>query len=458
MQDLKHLSRKKSLSSSDLFRLFRKNRRLKPAREQVSQQLSPPAGRRLQRIKYILIFLVITLGLAPACFVLLKNNQHTLQQLFSRDKAPLKPSEASRKAPVASSFEQAYALLASASLAGNQLTAGTADRRQIAYTINPSLQQRVHDFLQANQVPYAVFVAIEPSSGRILAMTAHSAIDPAWADTSFFELYPMASLFKIITASAALENRKITPATVVEFRGNSYSENPRYWSALPHGRNNRLDVTYAMGKSINPVYGRVACDIAGKKSVMECVDRFGFNQTIFPGVPVKTSQAAEPESDHGLMLMGAGLNHEVKISPLHAASIISAIANGGRMMAPDLAETILDEKGNPKGQFTPRELRRLVTAETAASLSRMLSSTVLTGTSRKAFHDRRGRLLVDVPVAAKTGSINGDNPRGHYSWFAAYAPIDNPKIAMVALVINPDKWKIKASQVGQQALSAFFGR
>jgi cell division protein FtsI/penicillin-binding protein 2 len=266
----------------------------------------------------------------------------------------------------------------------------------------------------------------------------------------------MASLFKIITASAALETHKITPESVIEFRGNSYSENPRYWDASPRGKNNRMDVTYAMGKSINPVYGRVASDLAGKPAVMESISRFGFNQELLPGIPAKPSQATEPVNNHGLRLMGAGLDRDVKISPLHAAVIMSAIANGGKMMAPGLTGSIVDGQGIEKEAFTPRELRRLVTPETSASLTRMLSSTVLTGTSRKAFHDRRGRPMLAVSIAAKTGSINGTDPKGHYSWFAAFAPIQNPRIALVALVINPDKWKIKASQVGEQALEEFF--
>jgi cell division protein FtsI/penicillin-binding protein 2 len=189
---------------------------------------------------------------------------------------------------------------------------------------------------------------------------------------------------------------------------------------------------------------------------MDCVDRFGFNQQLLPGTPTRPSQAAGPVSNNGLMLMGAGLDHEVKISPLHAAVIMSAIANGGKMMTPTLTSSVTDEKGTFREEFSPREVRRLVTPETAASLKQMLSSTVVTGTSRKAFHDRRGRPLINVPIAAKTGSINGTDPKGHYSWFAAFAPLNNPKIALVALVINQDKWKIKASQVGQQALEEFF--
>jgi len=64
--------------------------------------------------------------------------------------------------------------------------------------------------------------------------------------------------------------------------------------------------------------------------------------------------------------------------------------------------------------------------------------------------------LASINVAAKTGSINGTEPAGHYSWFAAYAPVEDPQIAVVALIINQDKWKIKASYLGEQALEQFF--
>jgi cell division protein FtsI/penicillin-binding protein 2 len=189
---------------------------------------------------------------------------------------------------------------------------------------------------------------------------------------------------------------------------------------------------------------------------MESANRFGFNQALLPGTSAKESKAGEPQSNHELMLMGAGLDHEVKISPLHAAVMMAAIANGGRMMAPGLTDRISDESGADKELFTPREMRSLVSPETASALTRMLSSSVTSGTSRRAFHDRRGRPRLNVEIAAKTGSINGSDPRGHYSWFAAFAPAHKPRIALVALVINQDKWKIKSAQVGEQALEEFF--
>lgn len=455
MQDLKNLSQKKNLTIFKPFSSGPRNRRLNSSSEPTRLILPVPTGKHLRRLKLTLLFIAIVLSLTPVCISVLRKCSAWLTA-FS-ESTPKSVQAAKPPAP-SSSFELARSLIESADRDGERLSAKTYDGQILNYSIQGSLQQKIYDFLAKNDVPYGVFVAIEPATGRILGMTSYSSADPSWAKNASYGLYPMASLFKIITASAALENRKITPDSVIEFRGGSTSEVPRYWETSPRGKNNRMDVTYAMGKSINPVYGRIASDIAGKDSVMESVARFGFNQELFPGIPAKPSQAYEPKSNNDLMLMGAGLDHDVKISPLHAAVIMSAIANGGRMMAPSLINSIQDEKGREKEVFSPREVRKLVTPETAASLTRMLSTTVLTGTSRKAFHDRRGRPLLDVPVAAKTGSINGDDPRGHYSWFAGFAPIQNPQIALVALVINPDKWKIKASQVGQQALEAFFDK
>lgn len=456
MQDLKHLTQKKKPSLFSLFSRNGGNRKKQPSTQRP--RLSMPTGKSREQLKYLLIFIALVLALTPVTILLIRKAPGffiSIANLTHKIMGSAKDTVKVQKPPL-NRFAEASSLLKNANITGDTLKARTEQGAEIQYSINPKLQQKVHDFISNKDVPYAVFVAIEPATGRILAMTAHSSVDPAWESGAWFDLYPMASLFKMITASAALEQKKITPETVVEFRGNSYSENPKYWEIAPRGKNNRFDVTFAMGKSINPLYGRLACDIAGKGAVMACVQRFGFNQTLMPGIPVKTSQAAEPSSNHGLMLMGAGLDHEVKISPLHAANIMAAIANGGSMMMPSLVDKRLDGQGVENDRFAPQQLRRLIAPETASSLTKMLSSTVINGTSRRAFHDRRGRPLVKVSVAAKTGSINGTNPKGYYSWFAAFAPIEKPQIALVTLVINQDLWKIKSAQVGALALETFF--
>jgi penicillin-binding protein A len=458
MQDLKNLSRQKRSFGSGLFSFGRGKKKIERSGEQPSPRLHLPTGKHREHLKHLLLFVAIVLALIPVSRLVYQKALPAVRTSVTGigERFVPSPKAAEAKKPPDSSFVTASSLLEDARGPADQLTARTIEGELLHYTVRGDLQQRVHDFLVRSQVPYGAFVAIEPATGRILAMTAHSSIDPGWSKNGCFNLFSMASLFKIITASAALESRKITPDTVIEFRGKATSENPRYWEASPKGRNNRTDVTHAMGKSINPVYGRLANDIAGKASVMEYVNRFGFNQSLLPGTSAKESTATEPQSSHGLMLMGAGLDHEVKISPLHAAVMMAAIANGGRMMAPGLVDRITDTKGRQREEFIPREIRRLVTPETATALTKMLSSTVTSGTSRRAFHDRRGRPRLNVDIAAKTGSITGSDPRGNYSWFAAFAPAHNPRIALVALVINQEKWRIKSSQVGEQALEEFF--
>jgi len=354
-------------------------------------------------------------------------------------------------------FAIASGLLPAAVSSGETLTATAPDGTSLKLSINPALQQRVQGYLEQTRPPYAIFVAVEPATGRVLSLAGYSTVDQNWQQNAAYQVYPMASLFKMVTAASALENNKINPTTVLEFRGRLVSETPKNWDPSPKGRNNKMDVTEAMGKSVNPIYGRIASDLLGKERLKQTCNNFGFNRPLLlPGVPAVPSPAPAVETSNDLRLQGCGLDHGLQVSPIHAAAITAAIANRGRMMAPRLVDQATRNGKELKVPAT-RELAKVISPEAADNLTRMLLTTVTSGTSRKAFHSPEGRRLTsDMKIAAKTGSIDGDNPKGHYSWFAAYAPADQPRIALVALVINGDKWKIKASQLGEQALAEFF--
>jgi len=354
-------------------------------------------------------------------------------------------------------FRLAAQALPEARPEGNGLSAPLAQGGKVIYAINPAVQHRVEKLMADYRVPYGLFVAIEPKTGRVLAAVSHSSAQPGWEKGANFNVYPMASLFKIVTATAALEEKKVSADTPFAFNGRLTSENPKYWRVRPGRGNQQLPLSVAMGKSVNPVFGRLAGEVVGRDPLLTYAGRYGFNQELFPGSPVVPSRAPMPGTVDQLMLMGAGLNREVKVSPFHAANIMAAVANGGVMMTPSLASQVLDAKGTPIYTQKPQPLRTVITPETANSLARMLATTTVSGTSRKAFHDRRGRpMLASLKVAAKTGSIDGKEPAGHYSWFAAYAPMEDPQIAIAALVINENKWRIKATTLGEQALEAFF--
>jgi len=356
-----------------------------------------------------------------------------------------------------SAFRLAAASYPTATPQGGIYSAQLPQGGKVVYAINEAMQRRVEKLLSDCRVPYGSFVAIEPKTGRILAAVSYSSLQPGWNREACYNLYPMASLFKIVTATAALEEKKVTPETPFAFNGRLASQSPKYWRVKPGRPAQQMPLALAMGKSVNPVFGRLAAEVVGRDPLLLYAERYGFNQNIFPGAPGAPSKAPAPGTVDELMLMGAGLNHEVKISPLHAAVIMATVANGGVMMAPSLAQEIFDAKGKPLFTQKPQALRTVTTPQTAELLARMLSTTTVSGTSRRAFHDRRGRpMLASLKVAAKTGSIDGTDPAGHYSWFAAYAPMEDPQIALAALVINQNKWRIKATTVGEQALEAFF--
>ena len=355
-----------------------------------------------------------------------------------------------------SAFRLAAEAYPRATQQGGTFSAPLAQGGTVVYAINEPMQRKVEKVFRDYKVPYGLFVAMEPKTGRILATVSHSSLDPNWANGACYKPYPLASLFKIITATAALEEKKVTADTPFAFNGRLTSENPKYWRVRARG-NQEMPLDIAMGKSVNPVFGRLAGEVVGRDPLLLYAQRYGFNENLFPGSPVVPSSAPPPGTVDELMRMGAGLNHGVKASPFHAAAIMATVANGGVMMAPSLAREIRDAKGKVVYTQQPQPLRTVFTPQTAASLAEMLATTVKSGTSRRAFHDRRGRpMLASVSIAAKTGSIDGDDPEGHYSWFAAYAPMEDPQIALAALVINQHKWRIKATSVGEQALEAFF--
>lgn len=448
MQDVKHLIKNRRGFFGRLFQ----RRMIRKANQE--RRIAEPEGNRL-RLRLVLTIIAIILAAWPV-YSLLKDGRSILPVTKADARTQAKPAVKLSPLDIFQSLQVSTDSLSAARVVGERLHSPLVDGGTISYNLDPELQEKVSKYLATSRVPYGVFLAMEPKTGRVLGMVSHSSVDPAWEKRAFYQIYPMASLFKIITASAALEQKKVSPDTVVAFNGRLASVNPRNWDPRSR-RSPEMTLTDAMGRSVNPVFGRVASEYVGKEQLVLQANRFGFNEPLFPGTSITPSTAVPPQNDTELKLMGAGLGREVKISPIHAAAMMAAVANHGVMMTPLLADKVTSGSGEVLFSGAPVELRRLLTEESTQKLAKMLSKTVNSGTSRRAFHDRRGRpMLAKLNIAAKTGSIDGKDPEGQYSWFAAYAPMEDPQIALVALVVNQGKWHIKASNVGEKALEAFF--
>ncbi len=328
---------------------------------------------------------------------------------------------------------------------------------RVVYTLEHELQEEALQVFRRYRVPYGAFVAVEPGTGRVLALAEYSREEPELRDFCRRATYPAASLIKIITASAALETGKVTPETRVRFEGNPYRLYPRKISPANRWRENNVHtLAEALATSNNVVFGKIGADVVGSVRLEEALHAFGFNQEIPFEFALQPSRATVPAERYPLARTAAGFG-EVYVSPVHAALLAAAVGNRGVMMRPHVVDRIEDGGGRVVYRAAPAPWRRAVPEEVARKVARMMVRTVTRGTSAKVFYRYARRLRREVGVAGKTGSLTGDDPPGKYEWFIGFAPVDDPQIAVASLVVNQELWHIKGTYVAQAVMKEFFG-
>lgn len=307
-------------------------------------------------------------------------------------------------------------------------------------TIAPQLQRELTDLLTLYQTPWAAVVAVEPSTGRVLAMAEHSEQDPGLRGLCTKALYPAASIFKIVTAAALLE-AGVPPDASTCFHGGKRKLTPALLE--DSDQDQRCDtMASAMANSRNVVFGKLAQGHLDAAKLGGMAKALRFNTALPFPVPTDVSLAAIPEDDFGLALAGAGFG-DVFLSPLHGALLASAVATGGLWHDAALFECDVDAKKEPQ---------RVMSPGAATKLQAMLAETVKSGTARRIFHERHFTL---DDAAGKTGSLADKQPFRDYSWFIGYAPASDPKVAVAAVVVNDPYWRIRATWLGREAMRLY---
>ena len=328
---------------------------------------------------------------------------------------------------------------------------------RVALSLNEELQAQIFALFRRFDPLYGVFAAMEPDTGRVVALVGYrrgGESDP-WLPLK--AIYPAASLIKVITASAAIERGKVSPQDEFSYRGGIYGITRGGIHARDGRGTPKMTLEEAIARSANAVFGKVAVNHVGGPVLEEYLAKFGFGQKIPFDLPVETSLGQVPKGEFELARTGAGFG-EVYVSPLHMAMIMSAIASGGAMPRPVLIDRIEDRDGKPLYESSPEKWRDTVLPETANAVVGMMVKTVEMGTSHRTFGTPgRTPLLQDMDVAGKTGSLSGWTPSVHFEWFAGVAPVGSPRLALSALVVNDNRWKIKGSYVGKEAFNSYFG-
>jgi cell division protein FtsI/penicillin-binding protein 2 len=312
--------------------------------------------------------------------------------------------------------------------------------REQVLTLDPRLHDRLQQILQTYQTPYGAVVAIEPSSGRVLAMAEHSAQEPGLRGLTRRAVFPAASIFKIVTASALLESG-MDPNTAQCFHGGKRRISEKLLA--DSSRDQRCySLSTALAMSANAVFAKLTFKHLSAERLEAAAESFRFNRPLDFAVPTDTSLAAIPSDPLGLALAGSGFG-DVYMSPLHGAAIAASIANGGRWRAPILIDGAPDPSPEPD---------RVTSEPIARELADMLEETVTSGTARRTFRERGFR----VPGAVgKTGSLADRRPYRDYTWFVGFAPKESPQVAVAAVIVNHMKWRIRATWLGREAMRLY---
>jgi penicillin-binding protein A len=338
-------------------------------------------------------------------------------------------------------------------------------------TIDAELQAAAARAL-GNQ-PGAV-VAMDPHTGAVLALVSNPTYDPSvlssgdgeqirtqWdklnSDPSHpllsnanDQLFPPGSTFKIITASAALENGidpqtsfpnppeldlPLTTGTIQNFGGSHCA-----------GGASRVTLAQAFQISCNVTFGEIGLQLGADKLQAQA-EAYGFCPTDPPDqsdcieptipftIPFETGRFPVPayfEQNDPLVAISAIGQDNVLTNPLQMALVASAVANGGVMMEPQLVSEIRDPQGRVVKTFDPKEYGRPISAQTAESLTQMMVSVTSPGGTAYPYAN-----VPNTIVAGKTGTAQhggeGTNP---HAWFTSFAPAGNPQIAVAVIVLD----------------------
>lgn len=341
-------------------------------------------------------------------------------------------------------------------LEGDVLVSELSGGDRAVLTLDPALQNHLSAMLERYEVPYASVVAIEPTSGRVLAYVSHSSANPAAGDLALDPTPPTASVFKIITG-AALVDGGITPDTRVCYSGGGSRLDARH---LEDRDNDPQCATLseAMGGSINAVFAKLADRSLDRPTIERYAAAFGFGHALPFDVPTLASPAEVPDDRLERARTAAGFWH-MHMSPLHGALIAATIANGGQMPRAAIVDHVVGADGTSRLAHVPSVFRSVIPRHTARTVGVMMEETITHGTGRRTFFDPQGLpFLPGIRVAGKTGTLSAERPYRGYTWFVGFAPADAPTIAVAALVVNTPRWRIKAAYVGREALRQYLVR
>lgn len=332
------------------------------------------------------------------------------------------------------------------------LTGPNAQHSQQGYrltlTIDEVIQyiaeQELQEALHRTRARRGIVLVMEPFTGAMLAWAVQPTFDPNqvrglgpadWRNRAITDPYEPGSTFKTIIAAAALEEKLLTPESMI-YCGEGQMEIAGTVVRDP-ARLGWVTMTEAFARSSNVAMIKTAHAL-GAQRVWSYVRKFGFGEKTNIDLPGESrGMLKEPAHWSQRTLASIAIGQEIGVTPLQMIRAISAIANGGWVITPFVVSQVTDVLGQPQAGRPALEKRMAISHMTSQIVTRMLERVVQEGTGRRA-------LLEAYSVAGKTGTAQKyDRTTGRYSWtkliasFVGFVPAHDPRLAILVILDEP---------------------
>ena len=327
----------------------------------------------------------------------------------------------------------------------------------VHYNIEPELNNYIDDLILHYRPDYTAVVAIQPHTGRIVAMSSYTKGESFSQNLAVHSGFPAASIFKIVTAAAVIDTGNANPGSIYKYNGKNTS---LYKSNVLRHKNNKwtrkTSLSRAFALSINTVFGRIGVFDVGAESLREYADTFGFNQPLPVDISIESSKTGfHGDDEWSIAEAASGYTRSTTISPVHAAMIASVVANDGVLIEPNLVDFAVDTSGPLLYRSEPNAVQ-ILEKQTTDDLRVLMRATVKKGSARKHFRTFFRGPYANLDVGGKTGSLTGYNPKGRTEWFVGYADSGDDKIAVATVVVNKEKWRVKPAYLTRKILEEYF--
>ncbi|MDI3481719.1 MAG: penicillin-binding protein [Tepidanaerobacteraceae bacterium] len=334
---------------------------------------------------------------------------------------------------------------------------GVSDRGSGVYlTIDSQLQGTAYRLFRGRR---GALVAMDPSTGALLAVVSSPGYDAEnlsnkWEglldnpdkpliNRATQGLYPPGSAFKIITLAAALTSHpEIEKKTY--YTPGYVKINGRIIRDYEHLRPGDYDLRAAFRYSCNTVFIQIGQEV-GPDNLFSMAEAFGFNAKLDTDIPIATSTMPKPPALGGEVELAEDSIGQGKIlaTPLQMARVASVIASGGKLATPYIVQKVVSPLGFEKS-YNVQMPREVLDKTVADKVKALMVDVVKNGTGRPAG-------INGITVAGKTGSA--ENPHGKtHAWFVGFAPAENPKIAVAAVVENAGSGGANAGPIVKQVI------